>query len=129
MATRTKSTGRPAAMLVIAPAAATVTLGDLAQIYDGAPKPTSAITEPAGLAVAITYDGDAVVPTDAGSYAVSASVTDPNYSGTAAGTLVIAPATATVTLGDLAQTYDGDPKPVTATTEPAGLGVAITYDG
>ena len=110
--------GTAAGTLVIAPAAATVTLGDLAQTYDGDPKPASATTEPEGLAVAITYDGDAAAPTDAGSYAVVATVSDPNYSGTAAGTLVIAPATATVTLGDLAQTYDGDPKPATATTEP-----------
>ncbi len=121
--------GSASGTLVIAPAAATVTLGDLAQTYDGDPKPASATTEPAGLAVAITYGGGTAAPADAGSYAVAATVADPNHSGTATGTLVIAPATATVTLGDLAQTYDGDPKPASATTEPAGLAVAITYDG
>ena len=121
--------GSAAGTLVIAKATATVTLGDLAQTYDGDPKPATATTDPEGLAVAFTYDGDAAAPTNAGSYAVSATVTDANYSGTAAGTLVIAPAAATVTLGDLAQTYDGDPKPATAITDPEGLAVAFTYDG
>ncbi len=65
---------------------ATVTLDDLAQTYDGDPKPATATTEPAGLAVAITYDGDAAAPTDAGSYAVEATVSDPNYDGSASGT-------------------------------------------
>ena len=37
--------------------------------------------------------------------------------------------TATVALGNLQQTFDGTPKPVTATTTPANLSVAITYNG
>lgn len=37
--------------------------------------------------------------------------------------------TATVTLGNLAATYDGTAKSATATTSPAGLTVAFTYDG
>src|SRR5450759_2587074 len=36
---------------------------------------------------------------------------------------------ATVTLSNLAQTYDGSPKSVTASTTPAGLTVNFTYDG
>src|SRR5206468_1044200 len=37
---------------------------------------------------------------------------------------------ATITLSNLTQTYDGSPKPVTATTSPDGLsGVSITYNG
>ena len=39
------------------------------------------------------------------------------------------PVQATVTLGDLSQRYDGLPKPVTVTTEPAGLDVSVTYNG
>jgi hypothetical protein len=38
-------------------------------------------------------------------------------------------ATATVTLGNLSQTYDGTPKSATVTTTPAGLAVSVTYDG
>ena len=35
----------------------------------------------------------------------------------------------TVTLLDLVQTYDGEPKPVTAFTDPPGLPIALLYDG
>jgi pectate lyase len=37
------------------------------------------------------------------------------------------PQPATITLGGLIQPYDGTPRPVTATTNPAGLSVVITY--
>ena len=39
------------------------------------------------------------------------------------------PLTAAVTLGNLSQTYDGNPHPVIVTTNPAGLPVSVTYDG
>ncbi|MBI4663993.1 MAG: HYR domain-containing protein [Verrucomicrobia bacterium] len=42
---------------------------------------------------------------------------------------LLAKTTATVTLGNLSQTYDGNPKSATATTAPADLAVIITYDG
>ena len=60
-----------------------------------------------------------------------ATLTHDNYQAAAAtGTLVIAKATATITLGDLTRIYSGRPQAVTATTRPAGLGlVTITYDG
>lgn len=70
--------------------AATVALGNLQQTFDGTPKPVSATTTPANLSVAITYIGSGTAPTAAGSYAVVATVTDANYSGSANGTLVIA---------------------------------------
>jgi hypothetical protein len=68
----------------------TVTLQNLAQTYDGSPKEVSATTSPpAGLAVAITYNGSSTAPTAAGSYSVVATVTTAGYVGTASGTLVI----------------------------------------
>jgi TolB-like protein len=42
--------------------------------------------------------------------------------------LSVRKAAARVILGDLEQTYDRKPKPITATTVPAGLKVRITYD-
>ena len=42
--------------------------------------------------------------------------------------LVIDKATTTISLAGLSQTYDGSPKPVTATTTPSGLTLAVTYD-
>jgi len=74
---------------VVNNAAATISLGSLVAIYDGAPKPATATTTPAGLSVAITYDGSATPPTNPGSYAVVATITDPNYSGSASGTKTI----------------------------------------
>ena len=74
----------------INPAPATVILGNLTQIFNGAPKMVSVGTNPAGLATTVTYNGTATPPTAIGSYAVTAIITDPNYSGTANGTLVIA---------------------------------------
>src|SRR5207247_1910054 len=118
--------------LTINKAAATLTLSNLTQPYDGPPKSATATTSPAGLSgVSITYDGSATAPTNAGSYAVVASLNNANYTASnATGTLTINKATATLTLSNLTQGYDGSPKPVTVTTSPAGLsGVSITYNG
>ncbi|MCX9074469.1 MAG: MBG domain-containing protein [Candidatus Methanoperedens sp.] len=75
----------------IAKAAATITLSDLAQTYDGSPKSATVTTSPAGLSeVSITYDGSATAPTSAGSYAVQATLTNANYQAVpATGTFVI----------------------------------------
>ncbi len=43
--------------------------------------------------------------------------------------LEVVKAAATITLQGLSAIYDGQPKPVTATTSPAGLTVQITYSG
>src|SRR5205823_11761271 len=89
-------------------------------------------TSPAGLSgVSITYNGSSTAPTDAGSYAVVASLNNPNYTASdKTGTLTINKGTATLTLSNLTQGYDGSPKPVTVTTSPAGLSaVSITYNG
>ena len=71
-------------------AAATVTLGGLARNFDGTPKAATATTAPPGLTVTYTYDAATTEPTNPGSYAVVATVSDVNYSGSASGTLVIA---------------------------------------
>ncbi|MFE3867087.1 MBG domain-containing protein [Flavobacterium sp. LS2P90] len=115
-------------------ATATISLSNLSQIYNGTPKSATATTSPSLLTVvSITYDGSATPPTNAGSYAVIASLNNANYQATnATGTLVIAKATATLTLdtATLNQTYDGSAKVVTATTNPSGLGaISLTYNG
>ena len=43
--------------------------------------------------------------------------------------MVISKAPATVTLGNLAVTYDGSPQSATATTSPSGLTVIFYYNG
>ncbi|HEY8995378.1 MAG TPA: MBG domain-containing protein, partial [Lacunisphaera sp.] len=128
-ATNAAGTGQATLALAIAPAPAAVVLGNLSTVYDGAAKPVAVTTTPAGLPLAVTYDGSATAPTNAGSYNVVATVTDPHFVGSASGTLVVAKAVPTIMLGQLAQTYDGSPKPVTATVTPAGLPITVTYNG
>ena len=111
------------------PIATTVTLGNLSQTWDGTAKAATATTSPANLTVTLTYDGSVNAPTNAGSYTVIGTVAEANYAGSATNTLVIAKAPATVTLGNLSQTYDGTAKSATASTTPDGLTVALTYNG
>ena len=115
--------------LVIAKAAAEVLLDGLQATYDGTGKSVAFTTDPAGLSVSLTYDGSATLPANPGTYEVVAAVTDANYAGTATETFVISKAAAAVTLGSLAQTYDGTARAATATTVPPGLAVGFTYDG
>ena len=123
--------GAATGTLVVAKMPATVALaaGDLERTYDGAPKPVGAVATPAGLAVRVTYDGETNPPTAAGAYVVVAEVDDPIWGGAATGTLVVAKAMATVTLGDLEHVYDGTSHSVTAATAPGSLAVDIRYDG
>jgi hypothetical protein len=116
----------PVEIPVPSQAAATVTLDNLTQTYTGSPLTPTATTDPAGLT--IVWSG--APQTNAGSYPVTATVSDTNYQGSASGTFTINKAAATVTLSNLTHTYDGNPKYATATTNPSGLsGVTITYDG
>jgi len=87
-------TGTASATLVIAKAAATVTLAQssLAQTYTGSPLSVTSTTSPTGLSVTYTYNGSSIVPSAAGSYPVAATISDPNYTGTSTGLLVIAKA-------------------------------------
>jgi hypothetical protein len=96
------------ASVSVSKATATVTLGNLAQTYDGSPKPESAITNPTGLAIAFTYGGSATVPADAGSYAVIGTIQDADYQGSASGTLVISKAAQSIEFGAPAAKMYGD---------------------
>lgn len=118
--------------LVIARAQAVLTLGNLSVVYNGKARPVTVRTEPAGLAVvSVSYGGSATAPTDAGSYPVTASLDNPNYQASpVTGTLVIAKATARLSLRGLSTVYNGNPQPVSAVSSPAGLGaIALTYEG
>jgi hypothetical protein len=92
--------------LTVTQTTATVTLGNLAQTYNGLP----------------------TMPTAAGSYTVAAAINDTNYAGSATGTLIISKATATITwLTPSAITY-GTPlsnAQLNATTSAAN---SVTYN-
>jgi hypothetical protein len=119
--------GSATATLTIAKATIPIALSNLSQTYDGTPKAVIAIAP--GFAVLVTYDGSVLAPSAAGDYAVIATVVDPNYQGSATGTLTIAKATAFVTLTNIVQTFDGTPKAVTIVTSPPLLAVSVTYNG
>ena len=116
------------AVLVVLKESAAVILGNLSQTYDGTAKNVSAVTVPANLTVNLTYNGGEA-PTDAGSYTVVGTVSDANYAGGATNTLVIATASAFVTLSNFSQTWDGTAKNVSVDTFPANLSVNFTYNG
>ena len=86
--------------LTVNRAQATVTLGNLSQTYDKTAKVVAVTTDPAGLTASVVYtdgNGTAVAnPTAAGSYKVTSTITNPNYTGSATGTLVVAKAPVTV---------------------------------
>ena len=111
------------------PSAVTITLSNLNVTYDTAPKPVIITTIPANTPVIVTYNGSATVPTAAGSYAVSAVVSDPTATGSATGTLVINKAPAAILLGSMIANADGARKSVTVTTTPANLATSVTYNG
>jgi hypothetical protein len=67
------------------PTSATVTLGSMTQTYTGSPLSPTVTTAPPGL----SYSLSGAPQTNAGSYSVAATITDPNYSGAASGTFVI----------------------------------------
>jgi hypothetical protein len=75
-----------------------VTLTGLSQIYNNSPRTIGADTNPPGLTVIFDYNGQPTAPTNAGSYPVSGTISDPVYAGSASGTLVITPADSTIQL-------------------------------
>jgi len=71
---------------------ATVTLGNLDQGHDGTEKSPTVTTNPAGLATIVVYEnGSTNPPSNTGSYAVFATIVDPNFTGSAYATLTISP--------------------------------------
>jgi hypothetical protein len=94
---------------MVAKATAQVTLSNLSHVYNGTPKAASVSVSPPGLAVTLTYNGSATPPTNAGSYAVSATVNAANYQGGASGTLVINRATPVITWSNPADIAEDTP--------------------
>jgi MBG domain-containing protein len=99
--------------LSVTKATATISLSNLnGHTYDGTAKAATATTIPASLnGVSITYGGQPAAPKDAGSYAVVASLSNPNYEAdNARGTLNIAKKALSVTANSDSREY-GDANP------------------
>jgi CSLREA domain-containing protein len=117
----------------------TISFGALAnRTYGDAPFSLSA-TASSGLPVSFqivsgpaTVSSNTVTITGAGTVVVRASQAgDSNYSAAPPvdQSFIVNKAMATVTLGGLSHVYDGTLKSASATTNPAGLNVTVTYNG
>jgi hypothetical protein len=100
--------------LTVSPAPATLSLGGLTTTYDGAPQVVSVATTPVGLTgVSVSYIANLLPvadPMTAGSYAVTATLNNPNYAAPpATGTLLINPAAPPVTWTNPAGIVYGTP--------------------
>ncbi len=128
---RTTSNSTDLRLFVINKGSATITLGSLSQTWNGSARTPIATTVPAGLTVtyAFTKDGVPAAAIEPGTYAVTATIDSPLYAGTRTGTLTIAKAPATITLGNLTQAYAGSDLVPTVTTVPPGLAVVMSYNG
>jgi len=108
--------------IVVNRATASVSLGALSQTYTGTQLSATATTTPAGLAVSFTYNGSAYAPRVAGSYTVSATINNQNYTGSATGTMVIAKAASSVIFSaSPAKPTEGQSDLLTATVTGVGM--------
>lgn len=67
-----------------------ITLDGLSAVYDGTPQAVTVTTDPPGLALVVTYDGQPEAPVLPGQYVVEAVVVEPGFLGSATSTLEIA---------------------------------------
>ena len=118
---------------------ATMTLGGVAQVYDGSPRAVSVTTSPPGLAVSVSYTGSGgtpyptstTPPTEAGSYWVVAVVTDPAYAGSppVSATLTVSNPATTITALTPSSGPDYGGTPITITGSGFLAGTVVRIDG
>ncbi|MEJ2005065.1 MAG: MBG domain-containing protein, partial [Cyclobacteriaceae bacterium] len=92
--------------LDITKGSAVISLTSLNQEYSDTPLSVNYATEPAGLNVFISYDGSPDPPVNAGSYAVSATVDDPDYEGSATDQFLISTKELLVSVEDISREYN-----------------------
>ena len=112
----------PPAVPISSKTPASVTLSNLTMNFTGGTLAPSATTNPPGLALTWTN----APQSQPGSYTVIATVSDPNYTGSASGTFTINKTAASLVLSNMTQTYTGGALTPTATTNPPGLGITWT---
>jgi hypothetical protein len=124
----TSATSAPVA-ITITKATATITLGNLSQVYSGTAKSVTATTSPVGKTVIIVYtqDSNPVTPVDAGNYDVAVTISDANYTGSAAGTLFIDRATPVITWATPVDIHVGTPLSTTQLNAAANVPGSFDY--
>ena len=126
------STASQAALTVTAPASVTYGTTGTATATGGSG--TGALSFSAGASTGCSVSGTTVSVTNAGGTCslTATKAADNNYAAatSAAFLVTLAKASATLTLSNLSQTYDGTPKSATVTTNPSALtGVSVSYTG
>jgi len=121
------------ATFVIQPDTAEITFVEtsLNRVFNGSPKVAEVTTDPEGLDVSITYDGDSIPPSEAGSYEVVATSLNPNFYASVIDTLNIYTGEILVSIDQesLSKVYNGMRQPVSVTTTPPGIATIVTYRG
>ncbi|MCC5841282.1 MAG: DUF2341 domain-containing protein [Opitutales bacterium] len=92
-------------------ASASVFLSSLTVTYNGQAQSPTVATVPEGLSYALTFDGLTTAPVNAGTYAVTATITEEGATGSATATFTIEPALLTVRANDAAK-FEGEADPV-----------------
>ncbi|TDD94381.1 MBG domain-containing protein, partial [Jiangella asiatica] len=111
-------------------APAMVEVTEWEHVYDGEPHGVTVTTDPEGLEVEVTYDGDVDEPIDAGSYEVVVTVTDPDYeTEPVTGTMTIAKADQEIALDAPESVVFGDGAFEVTVEASSGLPVELTASG
>ena len=124
----------------VEPAVPVISATPLEVVYDGQPHSVAVSFGRTGLHPTIVYYGNpspdyysTTPPTNAGTYELVITFTDPGYSGDSPvvpNALIIDHARASLTLSSLNVVYDGNPHPVTFTVDPASeaSNVVVEYN-
>lgn len=105
---------------------AAVALAVVDVVYDGTPKEVPVATTPHVPVVVVRYNGVTTPPVDAGVYDVVATISSPDYTGSATGRFVISKANQHVTFETLAGKTMGDPDFTLQGSASSGLPVTYT---
>ncbi len=122
------TTAQKTVSLIVNKATATITISGLNQKYDGLAHEVLVTTVPAELNVDTTYNGNINGPINAGSYAVLATVNDPNAKVTSkSATMVISKGVQTITFPPVpAKVYGDADFPLGAASSNPGIPIAYT---
>lgn len=121
-------TGSDTVQITVNKGNTSLSFSGLSQTYTGGLLSPGVTTSPAGLSFSLTLNGTSGGKIDAGSYSALANINDPNWNSTLiSGTFNITTAAASISVGNLNQTFDSTLKSVSVTTNPLGLNTITTY--